>query len=31
MFIGMFIIGYYSVWAQDINDDIYPDVWAKLP
>jgi hypothetical protein len=27
----MFLIGYYSVWAQDINDDFYPDIWRKLP
>ena len=27
----MFIIGYYSIWAQDINDDFYPDIWNKLP
>jgi phospholipid-translocating ATPase len=29
--IGMYLIGYYGVWEQDINDDMYPDVWAKLP
>jgi len=27
LLIGMYIIGYYGVWEQDINDDIYPDVW----
>jgi hypothetical protein len=27
----MFLIVYYSVGAQDINDDFYPDIWRKLP
>ncbi len=31
LIIGMYIIGYYGVWEQDINDDLYPDVWEKLP
>ena len=31
MLLGMFIVGYYGVWAQDINDDLHPDVWLKLP
>jgi hypothetical protein len=31
MLIGLIIIGYYGVWDQDINDDVYPDVWHKLP
>lgn len=31
MLIGIFIIGYYAVWTQDINDDIYPDIWYRLP
>jgi len=31
LLIGMFIIAYYGVWEQDINDDVYPDVWKKLP
>lgn len=29
--IGMYLIGYYGVWEQDINEDLYPDVWSKLP
>ena len=31
MLIGLIIVGYYGVWDQDVNDDIYPDVWHKLP
>jgi hypothetical protein len=27
----MFLIVYYSVGAQDINDDFYPDIWDRLP
>jgi hypothetical protein len=29
--IGFFVIGYYGIWAQDINDDFHPDIWSKLP
>jgi len=31
LLIGMYLIGYYGVWEQDVNDDLYPDVWDKLP
>lgn len=31
LLIGMYLIGYYGIWEQDVNDDLYPDVWDKLP
>lgn len=27
----MYIIGYYGVWEQDVNDDLMPGIWYKLP
>ena len=29
--IGIFLISYYGVWSQDINDDLHPNLWRKLP
>jgi hypothetical protein len=31
MLIGIYIIGYYGVWAQDINPDVNAAIWEKLP
>lgn len=31
MLIGIYIIGYYGIWAQDVNVDVHPNIWKKLP